>query len=175
MWRTNELQFILHRVAVSDQWSEDVCMDLLTTSPCCCWTDRRPREEQKLRWTCVDRDYWCVASTKDKDLAENIFQKYVPSMKTSPFDSKFNSASSGDIFIHEASLNYTFIFSYVREKNLAEILPKLVPWIKVSPFNAELNFESNGLVFMDGTSFWKMFSAKSLFAVLPSHQWNLFG
>ena len=44
-----------HRVVASGQWSEDVCMDLLTTSPCCCWTDRRAREEQKLRWTYVDR------------------------------------------------------------------------------------------------------------------------
>ena len=36
-------------------------------------------------------------------LAKNVFTKYVPSMKTTRIDSKFNSASNGGTFIHRTN------------------------------------------------------------------------
>ncbi|CAF1261987.1 unnamed protein product [Adineta ricciae] len=52
--------------------------------------------------------YRCEASTKELArtndmLAKNFFTKYVPSMRTTPFDSEFNSASNGDTFIRRTN------------------------------------------------------------------------
>ncbi|CAF1447263.1 unnamed protein product [Adineta ricciae] len=54
-----------------------------------------------------------LARTNDV-LAKNFFTKYVPSMKTTPFDSEFNSASNGGTLIHRTNFGNSSIYIFVR-------------------------------------------------------------
>ncbi|CAF1007569.1 unnamed protein product [Adineta ricciae] len=59
--------------------------------------------QEPLSW---DIHMFCIgvklARTNDM-LGKNVFTKYVPSMKTTPFDSEFNSTSNDGTFIRRTS------------------------------------------------------------------------
>ena len=78
-------------------------------------------------------------------------------MRTSSFDSEFNSASNGATFIHGTSSrkkpNPVLFLVHGGHEDTSKKISKLVPWIKVAPFDAELNSESNEVALMDGTYF----------------------
>ncbi|CAF1526580.1 unnamed protein product [Adineta ricciae] len=71
---------------------------------------QQPKQQQQ---------HQCEASTKELArtndmLAKNFFTKYVPPVKTTPFDSEFNSASNGGTFIHRANFGNFSIYIFVR-------------------------------------------------------------
>ena len=121
MWFCFELVIItsIPTVTKTDRWMLFLDADMrhaipgnrMFLSSCTWWTD----------WGFYDQGYWCKASTTNRDLAQNILQKYVR-------------------------------------------------WMEVSPLDEKLNFESNGLFVKPRTCFWRIFWAKSLFAVLASNQ-----
>jgi hypothetical protein len=41
---------------------------------------------------------------RNKELHENLYKNEFPSIKMSPFDVEFDSASNGDTFIHEKTI-----------------------------------------------------------------------
>jgi len=57
--------------------------------------------------------YRCEASTmelapRNKELYKNLYKNEFPSLKVSPFDAEFNSASNGDTFIHGKTIEKNF-------------------------------------------------------------------
>jgi hypothetical protein len=45
---------------------------------------------------------------RNKELYKNLYKNEFPSIKVSPFDAEFNSASNGDTFIHGKTIGKNF-------------------------------------------------------------------
>jgi hypothetical protein len=71
---------------------------------------------------------------RNKELYKNLYKIEFPSIKMSPFDAEFDSASNGNTFVHGKTIgeNFTCIFIFllyvcIEEKNSDEIFLIVFP------------------------------------------------